>query len=68
MAMSDLHVVEETIHLLDEEKMQLIAELEHARDLFVQRESEFMEQAQELAILQSQMEEVNLEKARVAQL
>jgi len=35
MAMSDLHVVEETIHLLDEEKMQLIAELEHARDLFV---------------------------------
>ena len=27
-----------------------------------------MEQAQELAILQSQMEEVNLEKARVAQL
>ena len=41
-AMSDLNVVEQTCNMLDQEKMQLLEELETARELFDQREEEFI--------------------------
>ena len=66
-AICDFQVVEETCKILDAEKMQLLEEVEKARELFEKREQEFIEQSQQLMQLQAQMEEVQEERARQAQ-
>lgn len=58
LAMSDLNVVEQTCNMLESEKMQLLEELETARELFDQREQEFIEQSQMLNQLSMQMAEI----------
>ena len=66
--MSDLNVVEQTCNMLESEKMELLDELETARELFDQRESEFVEQSQLLNKLQSQMATIQEERQHLEQL
>ena len=66
--MSDLNVVEQTCNMLASEKMELLDELETARELFDQRESEFVEQSQLLIKLQSQMAEIHEERQHLEEL
>ena len=66
--MSDLNVVEQTCNMLESEKMELLDELETARELFDQRESEFVEQSQLLIKLQSQMAEIHEERQHLEEL
>jgi len=50
--------------MLEAEKMQLLEELETARELFEKREQEFVEQHQYMMQLEAQVAEVEKQRAK----